>query len=189
MNVTYPMKSPISIYIGEYYASSEPVVIHTVLGSCVAVCLYDPISRIGGMNHILMPGRADMEHFDCAARYGINAMELLINKIMNLGGKRHQMAAKVFGGANILRSISKENSPGKKNVEFILEFLRIEAIRIVSRDLGGENSRSIYFHNDTGEVLLKRLPPLCRSHIAAKEKAVIKRIEKDAEKAGEITLF
>ena len=79
------LKTKISIHIGEFYSSADPVVIHTLLGSCVAVCLFDPVKKIGAMNHILLPGRANMKHFDAPARFGINAMELLINGMMNLG--------------------------------------------------------------------------------------------------------
>jgi len=80
------MKKQINIHIGDYYASEEPVIITTLLGSCVAVCLFDGENRIGGMSHIFLPGRAEWDRFDSSARYGINAMELLINKIMKLGG-------------------------------------------------------------------------------------------------------
>ena len=79
------MKKMVSIHIGGFHASRKPAVIETVLGSCVAVCLHDPSACIGGMNHIFLPGRADMKHFDNAARYGVNAMELLVNRIMRLG--------------------------------------------------------------------------------------------------------
>ena len=82
------MKKSFSIHIGGFHASRNPAVIETLLGSCVAVCLYDPVARIGGMNHILLPGKADLKHFDNVARYAINAMELLINRVMTLGGKR-----------------------------------------------------------------------------------------------------
>ena len=109
MDTSEYMRKQISIHIGGYHASREPSVIHTVLGSCVAVCLFDPVNRVGGMNHILLPGKADMRHFDVSARYGINAMELLINKMMQLGGSRNRFLAKVFGGAHLFPAISKEN--------------------------------------------------------------------------------
>ncbi|MDM8535516.1 chemotaxis protein CheD, partial [Desulfobacterales bacterium HSG17] len=101
-NSVQGIKRHVDIHIGEFHASGQPTVISTLLGSCVAVCLYDPIKQIGGMNHILMPGRADMKRFDMSARYGINAMELLINRIMNLGGKRRNLVAKIFGGAKTI---------------------------------------------------------------------------------------
>ncbi len=151
------MKKKVNIHIGEFYASREPAVIYTLLGSCVAVCLFDPRNMVGGMNHILLPGRPDMRSFDNSARYGINAMELLINQIMKLGGDRNRIVAKVFGGAHIISVISHENSVGPKIVEFVKNFLKTEGIRIVRHDLGGDKTRKIYFHTDTGKVFLKKV--------------------------------
>ncbi len=183
------MKQEITIHIGMLYASTEPTIIYTLLGSCVAVCLYDPVSRVGGMNHILLPGSADMRHFNSSARYGINAMELLINRIMAIGGNRKRLVAKAFGGAHVLPSISLENGVGRKNSEFILEFLEVERINLVSHDLGGYEARKIYFHTDTGEVLLKRIPTSHSSSVAIEERKVFSRVLKETEKPGGITLF
>jgi len=183
------MKKRINIHVGEYHASSEPAVIYTVLGSCVAVCLFDPVKRIGGMNHILLPGRADMKRFDSSARYGINAMELLINRIMDLKGDRRRLVAKVFGGGDVITSISRKYSIGEKNVSFVLMFLQREGIRLLSKDVRGTDSRKVYFHTDTGEVFLKRIPPLLQKRIAGEELLKFKRVQKSAHKPGEITLF
>lgn len=184
-----PRKREICIYIGGYHAGKEPTVIHTVLGSCVAVCLLDPASRIGGMNHILLPGRADMKHFDCSARYGINAMELLINRIMRLGGRRENLVAKIFGGAHLLPSISLENGTGRKNVEFVQEFLRLESIETVSMDVGGTQYRKILLHTDTGEVLLKRGKSSQAFNLAAIENNSLESVRKTSKYPGKITLF
>jgi chemotaxis protein CheD len=183
------MKKNIGIHIGEYYASKEPAVIQTILGSCVAVCLFDPTSGIGGMNHILLPGKADLTHFNTAARYGINAMELLINEIMKLGGQRHRLAAKVFGGAHVLQAISERNGTGRKNAAFAVEFLGKEGIKIICKDLGGGESRRIYFHTDTGEVFLKRISFSQQRKIIRKQESEIKRIRTEADTQGGITLF
>ena len=126
------MPKKITISIGEYYASKESITIYTLLGSCVAVCLFDPVNRVGGMNHILLPGKADLKHFDASARYGMNALELLINAIMGLGGDRRKIVAKAFGVGHVLPSIAKENGIGQKIVEFVKEFLHNESIKIIS---------------------------------------------------------
>ena len=183
------MKKRISIHIGGFYASKEPAVIETLLGSCVAVCLYDPMTRIGGMNHILLPGRADLMNFDTVARYGVNAMELLINRIMTLGGLRHHLVAKVFGGAHILPVISPENGMGEKNIEFVLEFLRMEAIAVISQDLGGHETRRIYFHTDTGDVLLKRIPSSRHPKVGLAERRHLEWVRRNAEDSGDVTIF
>ncbi len=182
-------KRVIGIHIGELYASGRPAVIETVLGSCVAVCLHDPVNRVGGMNHIFLPGRADFKNFNNIARYGINAMELLINRIMVLGGSRRDLVAKAFGGARILSSIAVENGMGVKNAEFVLEFLEMEGIPVVNQDLGGQDTRRIYFHTDTGNVFLKRIVRSTHSNILGQERSLLKRVRREAEEGGEITLF
>ena len=130
-----------------------------------------------------------MLHFDSAARYGVNAMELLINRIMAIGGNRFQLVAKVFGGAHLLPSISIENGVGKKNAEFVVAFLKMEKIRITGCDIGGYESRKIYFHTDTGDVFLKRISSSFYSKIDQREKKLMNKIQKQAEKPTNITLF
>ena len=183
------MKKAISIHIGGLHAIRGAAIIETTLGSCVAVCLYDPQEQIGGMNHILLPGKADLAHFDAAARYGVNAMELLINRIMAIGGNRFQLVAKVFGGAHLLQAISIENGVGKKNAEFVVEFLQMERIRIIGCDLGGCESRKIYFHTDTGDVFLKRISSSFYSKIDQREKKMMNIIHKQVQKPAIITMF
>lgn len=182
-------KSVVNIHIGDYYASKKPEIIHTMLGSCVAVCLIDPKQKIGGMNHILLPGKPDLRHFDDSARYGINAMELLINKILKLGGKRQMLIAKAFGGGHILPAISRENGVGRRNAKFVIDFLNNEGIRIVNQDLGGRESRKIYFHTDTGEVFMKRIRHNCCENIAREEKKQSLRIQLALKKSGDVVLF
>jgi len=184
-----PAKKQVSIHIGGLYATGNPVVIETVLGSCVAACLYDPASRIGGMNHILLPGKPDIKHFNDNARYGVNAMELLINRIMELGACRQRIVAKVFGGSHLFPSIPEENGTGKKNITFVMEFLKREKIKVISKNTGGHDSRRIYFHVDTGHVFLKRINSVHYSKIVMKEQKYLERIKDEIKKPGEVTLF
>lgn len=183
------MKNSVNIHIGGLHASRESAIIETTLGSCVAVCLYDPGEQIGGMNHILLPGKADLLHFDSAARYGVNAMELLINRIMAIGGNRFRLVAKVFGGAHLFPSISIENGVGKKNAEFVLSFLQMEKIKIIGCDLGGHESRKIFFHTDTGDVFLQRIFSASYSKIVQREKKMLSNVQKQVQKNTKITMF
>lgn len=183
------MAKNITIGIGEYYASNEPSVIYTLLGSCVSVCLFDPVNHIGGMNHILLPGKADMKNYNNRARYGINAMELLINKMMNLGAERKYFIAKVFGGANVLPYFSREYHIGSKIVDFTRSFLLNERIEIKSYDFGGNKIRKIFFHTESGDVFLKKIVTSQLENVIKKEKMCLKKIRKEVNKTLRVELF
>ncbi len=146
---------------GEYLATTDDVILSTLLGSCVAACLYDPVNRVIGMNHFLLAGNVnkhDQYFLSEAGRYGINAMELLINEMMKLGAKRNLLKAKAFGGAHVLRAIdSGFTGIPETNVRFIKTFLFTENIEMVTSDLGGEVGRKIFFFNGDYRVLLKKL--------------------------------
>ncbi|MBI9091732.1 MAG: chemotaxis protein CheD [Desulfobacterium sp.] len=179
----------VTISIGEYYASRKPVVISTFLGSCVAVCLYDPKRQIGGMNHILLPGRADLKTYNLPARFGINAMELLINSVMALGADRHGIRAKVFGGACVIPGIIEKQAVGRKLATFVTAFLEQEGIRIISKDLGGAFVRNIYFHTRTGDVYLKLSHSLKSSSLVVEEQKKFSQIRDEVKESTDVTLF
>ncbi|HPH03003.1 MAG TPA: chemotaxis protein CheD [Spirochaetota bacterium] len=178
------------IHAGEWYASREPTAVYTLLGSCVAVCLFDPASRIGGMNHILLPGKPDFVHYDDSTRYGINAMDVLVARLIALGANRLQLKAKAFGGGHVLATVSRGRGTGQQNIDFVRTWLTTEHIPIISEDLGGYDTRRIWFHTDTGEVFLKR------SHMAQaaamaeqQEQKALERIRREVSRPGDITLF
>jgi chemotaxis protein methyltransferase CheR len=143
------------IISGQYHAAKTPTRIATVLGSCVAACLYDPQARIGGMNHFMLPDqKTDMQ---VCARYGVHAMELLINEIMKLGGDRRRLQAKVFGGASLLGFSDSPWNVANLNCVFVREFLNMERIPIVAERLGGNQPLRVFFLTDTAKVLVKAL--------------------------------
>ena len=182
-------KKETSIHIGEYHATRLPTIIYTLLGSCVAVCIYDRKKCIGGMNHILLPGTASINNFEDCARYGVNAMTLLINRIISLGGQKNRFAAKVFGGANLLPSIPYEKCVGKKNILFVLNFLSNESIPVISQDVGGNDSRKVYFHTDTGDVFLKRTLSIHYQQIVEQENKALKRFKKSTDNTNAIFYY
>lgn len=182
-------RKTVCIHIGQYYACTEPTIIQTVLGSCVSACLFDASAKIGGMNHILLPGRADLKKFNVAARYGVNAMELLINEMMKQGAKRTRLQAKVFGGAHMLAGISRENGVGEKIYTFVLDFLNNESIPVLSMDVGGTDSRKIYLYSDTGVVYLKRIHKSYQQRIAEYEDYEKKRLARKINRHEDVTLF
>lgn len=122
----YFQQEAIKILPGEYFATAEDGIIVTVLGSCVSVCLRDTAAKIGGMNHFLLPNSEEggaHNFMSDSARYGIYAMELLINDLLKLGARKSRLEAKVFWGGNVLHGISMVNI-GERNADFVLQYLR-----------------------------------------------------------------
>lgn len=184
-----PKKEVVTINMGEFYATRENQIIYTLLGSCIAVCLFDPVQKIGGMNHFLLPGEAHLKSFDSSARYGINAMEHLINQIVALGGVRQRLQAKLFGGGHVLTVVSREYGVGDKNIAFAREYLAKEKIKIISEHVGGEDTRRVYLEADSFDVFLKRSRASDWVGVAADEKRRLLLLKKVVEKPSEITLF
>lgn len=146
MNIEQPQI--LHIAQGEFAVSRQPgVVITTVLGSCVAACIWDPDAGTGGMNHILLPdgGTADLR----SASIGANAMELLINGLIREGATRGNLQAKLFGGASMIRGLS---SIGERNSRFALDYLHRECIPCASQSLGGSRGRRVKFWPTTGRA-------------------------------------
>jgi chemotaxis protein CheD len=143
----------IHIIQGEYRVSADPdVMLTTLLGSCVAACLWDPLAGVGGMNHFLLPGEAGAE----GMRYGVHAMELLVNDIQRRGGRRERLTAKLFGGARLSEHLS---DVGHLNAAFAERFVRDEGIRVAGSSLRGEQARRIQFWPVGGrarQILLSR---------------------------------
>lgn len=135
-----------TIVQGDFVVSTDPqVVMSTILGSCVAVCMFDLQAKVGGMNHFLLASGGDDNTSDL--KYGVNAMELLINQILRAGGDRRRLQAKVFGGA---RMTVHARDIGQSNGAFALSFLEREGIACVSQSIGGTMARRVQFTPTTG---------------------------------------
>ncbi|RXR28378.1 chemotaxis protein CheD [Sphingobium fluviale] len=162
MTMSGPTKR-IAIIQGENAVVSEPgTVITTLLGSCIAVCLHDPIAHIGGMNHFLLgePGRGQHVAAADMNRYGLHAMELLINAMMQKGASRLRLSAQVFGGGNIQAAFGPI---GTRNAEFALRFLKTEGIAVGQTNVGGAQARKVEFRAWDGIAtcaLVAQAPPL-----------------------------
>lgn len=178
-------RNRVSLYIGEVAASRSPIVLDTLLGSCVAVCLYDPVLRAGGMNHILLPRcRAG----DKNPRCGIHAMELLINELMKIGADRKKLVAKAFGGASVLEGI-KLLSIGNENAKFVREFLATEKIPLVAERLGGTHAVHLYFRTDTGRATVHTVDGSGLPKIVNAERLLSKPPVSGGVSLGEIRLY
>lgn len=174
---------------GEYYATARNMVVVTVLGSCVAACLRDRISGIGGMNHFMLPHSDNdpKNPLSTSARYGSYAMEMLINHIIKLGAKRNNLEAKVFGGGNVLRGFTVTNV-GQMNASFVLDFLDTEKITVVAQDLLDIYPRKVYYFPKTGRAMVKTLKSVHNDTIVEREKEYETRLDR-APVEGEIELF
>lgn len=143
----------VKVLPGEYFVANENMVIMTVLGSCIAACLWDSRSHIGGMNHFMLP---DGDMVDSSGRYGSYAMEVLINEMLKLGARRETMQAKIFGGAQVMHNFTTMNV-GERNTNFVLNYLHTERIPIVSEDVLDIYPRKVVFFPVTGKAMVKRL--------------------------------
>lgn len=142
------------LHAGQVFASAEPASVVTVLGSCVAVCLFDPVAKAGGMNHYLLPLAVRRER---SARFGNVAMEVLLDEVLARGARMGNLRAKVFGGGGVLSGLQRDRSLGRENVELALRALEREAVPIVDGDVGGTRGRKLVFHSDDGSAWVRTL--------------------------------
>lgn len=141
------------LYPATLFAHNEPYVVSTILGSCVSVCLWDPVLMLGGINHYMLPlwngqGLA-------SPKYGNIAIEKLIEKMLQMGSKKVNLKAKVFGGGEVIETQTSHFQIGERNIVLALECLKDEKIPIVGQSLGGKLGRKIQFHTQTGTVMMK----------------------------------
>jgi chemotaxis protein CheD len=178
-------KTVIMLMAGDYFVTENGEVLYTVVGSCIATCIYDKERKVAGMNHFLLPGmvRPDEILTSELGRYGMFAMELLIGELIKLGAQRERLEAKLFGGGNVLKFRSTDGDVTGSNIRFARKFLELEGIPTVKEDLGGNGGRKILFFTETDRVLLKRFnidkeQSLFQDEDAYKRKVFQKRLTK-----------
>ena len=141
------------IHVGEIHIGAKPTEISTILGSCISVCLYDKIKRMGGMNHYLVPLWND--NGLQSPKYGNISIPRLIENMLNVGCNIHNMEAKVFGGANVINVTTESMMIGRKNIIIAKEILKEYRIPITAEDIAGDKGRRIMMRSDTGKIFLK----------------------------------
>ena len=167
---------------GEYFATAEEMMLVTVLGSCVSLCLRDREIGCGGMNHFMLPdGKGE------SARYGAYAMELLINDVLKRGARRERLEAKLFGGGAVLADLTSLNV-GERNSAFALQFLKTEGIPVAAKDLMGIWPRKVYYFPASGRVRVKTLRERHNDTVVRREREYRGQLKKTPV-AGEIELF
>jgi chemotaxis protein CheD len=179
----------VPILMGEHFATAENVAISTVLGSCVSACLWDPGRGLGGMNHFMLPGDDSRAQamVSVSARYGVFAMEVLINDLIKLGAERRRLVAKVFGGGRVMKGAGSLDV-GAKNSEFVLEFLKVEGILLAARDLLDSCARKVYFFPKTGKVLVKKMRVEAAPTVLREEREYLATVGNRIQ-SGEVEIF
>jgi chemotaxis protein CheD len=197
LQIDLSSKRRILIYPGEHIVATGDIILSTLLGSCVAACLYDPVKKIVGMNHFMLANhryrRAEDLLVTEAGRYGVHAMEILVNELIKKGAVKSRLKAKAFGGGNVLPPLNKSNGfscVGDVNVRFIHEFLKTENIPLVASDLGGERGRVIHFFSHDYAVHVRKVQKTLTANVASKEKTFWeKSIRKHQDTAPDIQLW
>lgn len=175
---------------GDFYVTRHDEVLLTVLGSCVSVCIRDPLNGVGGMNHFMLPRppahEKDKWHglSGTATRYGTASMEQLIGNVIKQGGERSRLEVKLFGGGRVLAGVT---DVGRQNIEFAREFMQTEQLKVSAEDLGGVWPRQIQYFPRSGRVRVRRLERADR-HLMDREVHYLDVIE-HKPKPGDLDLF
>jgi chemotaxis protein CheD len=172
----------VQVLPGELHVTDEDIVIATVLGSCVSACLRDVTRGIGGINHFMLPHvmRGDVGD---SARYGVYALELLVNQVLGGVGKRAHLEVKVFGGGRV---IDGGGDVGKSNIELVRKFFASENIPITSEDLGEQFARRVRYWPRSGRTQIQRIPMASAKKVVATERRAARRM---TAAPGSIELF
>jgi chemotaxis protein CheD len=177
---------------GEFYVTTQGEMIGTVLGSCISACIRDVKLGIGGMNHFMLPEQNEYstdqwggDENTSATRYGNWAMEYLLNTLYKLGAKKNNLEVKLFGGGQVLASMT---DIGQRNILFAYEFLRKEGLDIVASDVGDIYSRKILYFPDTGAVKVRRITTTNNDTIINREKGYMDSIREQGSRS-DIELF
>ncbi|PZO14750.1 MAG: chemoreceptor glutamine deamidase CheD [Burkholderiales bacterium] len=174
----------VKVLPGEYFVTADDMMVMTVLGSCIAACIYDPRVRVGGMNHFMLPDGGN----EAGGRYGSFAMELLINEMMKLGARRETMQAKVFGGGQVMHTFTTMNV-GERNTKFVLDYLQTERIAVISKDVLDIHPRKVCYFPATGKAMVKRLAHSHPETLETSERKSSASVVAKAISGGSVDLF
>lgn len=178
-----------SILPGEYFVSRTPMIVYTVLGSCISACIRDPIVGVGGMNHFMLPEPKETAHdsWGESTRYGSFAMESLINEILKRGGIKSRLEIKLFGAGKIYEG---NIDVGARNAEWVRDFLKTEGLKAEKVDLGDVFPRKVYYFTDSGRVLVKKIERIKNRTILDRETEYAAKIQAVKQQPAEdVTLF
>jgi len=153
-------KTCLNVEIAEYKAAKNPTELVTIgLGSCVGICLYDPVARVGGLAHVMLPDSTQARSSNNKGKFVDTAIPALIADMSKLGADRSRLVAKIVGGAEMFSFTNASDFMriGKRNVEATLAALKAEKIPIIAQDTGKNYGRSIRFCTDNGQLYIKSI--------------------------------
>lgn len=180
---------------GEFYVSTTGEMVVTVLGSCISACVRDKVRGIGGMNHFMLPEQTEYSSDvwggnpgTSASRYGNWAMEFLINEILKRGGRKENMEIKLFGGGQMIASMT---DIGQRNILFAYNYLANEGLTVSAADVGDVFARKVLYFPDTGAVKVRRIRDMKNNTLLDRETRYRKEVEQTASSptGGGIDLF
>lgn len=185
--MTSQQKFAVKVKPGEFYVTRHEEVLTTVLGSCISACICDPVAGLGGMNHFMLPaGQHQLSGASSELRYGVFAMEQLINELMKFGAVRSRLEIKVVGGGNMMNGLS---DVGQLNVDFITGFLKTEGFHATASDLGGTSPRKVMYLPQEGRMLVKRMANMHNSKLLEAENHYLKQVDQSLDNTGDVELF
>ena len=178
-----------SILPGEFFVSRDPMVVYTVLGSCISACIRDPIAGVGGMNHFMLPEpkAGGCDSWGESTRYGSYAMESLINEILKRGGLKSRLEIKLFGAGKIYEG---NIDVGANNAKWVIGYLKSEGLETIKTDLGDVFPRKVYYFTDSGRVLMKKIERVKNRTIFERENQYAAQIkQREQQPVEDVTLF
>lgn len=147
-------RAPRYLHAGEMHVAESPTAITTILGSCVSVCLFDPVARVGGMNHFLLPLHVERER---SLRFGSVAVPALVESVLSAGASRAALRAKIVGGASVIHAFRGNRNLGEENAHLAARLLEEAGIPVLDVDVGGMRGRKLVFHTDDGNAWIRCL--------------------------------
>ena len=178
-----------TILPGEFFVSREPMIVYTVLGSCISACIRDPLAGVGGMNHFMLPEPKEggSDSWGESTRYGSYAMESLINEVLKRGGMKSRLEIKLFGAGKIYEG---NIDIGANNAKWVMRYLKNEGLTTIKTDLGDVYPRKVYYFTDSGRVLMKKIERLKNRTIFDRETEYAARLKQEKQQPEEdVTLF
>jgi len=179
----------VRISAGDCHVATDGEAIATTLGSCISACVRDRETGFGGMNHFMLPKVAVASHEQDFGelRYGVHAMEFLINEVLRLcNERRDRLEVKLVGGGELLGGAS---SVGNRNADFARCVVRDAGLPVVAEDLGGAHGRRVVFLPETGQLFVKHLSSAVLLDVSASEERYQQRIDSDSSSCGDVELF